>query len=213
MQPDTPPVASGPTMRSLRERQREERAALILSAAQDVFVEKGYYDASIDEIAARAGVAKGTVYLHFASKEDLLVALVEQQISGFLARVDQVIGEAAPVRVRLEHILLDVYTRMHEKRNQVLLELHSMGVTRSVIEKRGEFQARIKQVMERIAVLLEEGKRNGELDAAVPTPVMVATFVTLMSPGGYEQLLAGGLVSPAELVGYVSRIFFPPETV
>ncbi len=210
MPSETPAVGSGPTMRSLRERQREERAALILSAAQDVFVDKGYYDASIDEIAARAGVAKGTVYLHFASKEHLLVALVEQQISGFLARVDQVIGEAAPVRARLERILLDVYTRMHEKRNQVLLELNSsMGVTRQVLEKRPELQARLKQVLERIAALLEEGKRSGELDAAVPTPVMAATFVTLMSPGGYEQLLTGGLVSPAELVGYVGRIFFP----
>src|SRR5213076_2188762 len=81
-----------PTMRSLRERQRQERAALILGVAQDVFADKGYYDASIDEIAARAGIAKGTVYLHFASKEDLLVALVERQINEFLARVDQVTG-------------------------------------------------------------------------------------------------------------------------
>lgn len=203
-------VHPGPTMRSLRERQREERAALILDAAQDVFADKGYHDASIDQIAARAGIAKGTVYLHFASKEDLLVALVEQQIVGFLARVDHVAGEAATVRARLELILLDVYTRMRERRNQVLLELNnSLGLTESVIGKRGELRAHMAQAMERIAALLEEGKRTGELDAAVPTPIMAATFVTLVSPSGYEQLLTGGRVSPAELVAYVSRIFFP----
>jgi TetR/AcrR family transcriptional regulator, fatty acid metabolism regulator protein len=210
MSRNTPTPNSVPTMRSLRERQREERAALILGAAQDVFADKGYYDASIDEIAARAGIAKGTVYLHFASKEDLLVALVEQQIIGFLARVDHVISEVATVRARLESILLDVYTRMQEKRNQVLLELNnSMGLTKSVIQKRGELQAPIAQAMERIAVLLEEGKRTGELDAAVPTPIMVATFVTLVSPSGYEQLLTSGQVSPAELVTYARRIFSP----
>src|SRR5215204_7761596 len=127
---------SGPTMRSLRERQREERAALILSAAQDVFIDKGYYDASIDEIAARAGIAKGTVYLHFAGKEDLLVALVEQQINEFLARLDHVIGERLTVRERLEEILLDVFTRIRAKRNQVLLELNNgVGLANSVIEK------------------------------------------------------------------------------
>src|SRR5262245_4111561 len=126
----------GPTMSSLRERQRQERAALILGVAQDVFADKGYYDASIDEIAARAGIAKGTVYLHFAGKEDLLVALVEQQITGFLAEVDHVIGESNTVRERLEQILLDVFTRIQEKRNQVLLQLHnSMGLANSVIEK------------------------------------------------------------------------------
>lgn len=203
-------VHPGPTMRSLREQQREERAALILGVAQDVFADKGYHDASIDEIAARAGIAKGTVYLHFASKEDLLVALVEQQIVGFLARVDRVTGEAATVRARLELILLDVYTRMRQRRNRVLLELNSsLGLTEGVIGRRGELRAHIARAMERIAALLEEGKRSGELDTAVPTPIMVATLVTLLSPSGYEQLLTSGRVSPAELAAHVGRIFFP----
>jgi AcrR family transcriptional regulator len=197
-------------MRTLRERQREERAALILAAAQEVFTDKGYYDASIDEIAARAGIAKATVYLHFASKEDLLGALVEQQLRGFLARVDQVSAEPLPVRERLEQILLDVYTRMHEQRNQVLLDLHaSVGLTTSIIAKRADLQVQQAQTLERIAALLEEGKRTGALDSAVPTPIMLATLVTLISPSGYQRLLTSGEVSPAELTRYVSRTFFP----
>jgi AcrR family transcriptional regulator len=197
-------------MRSLRERQREERAALILSAAQDVFAEKGYYDASIDDIAAQAGIAKGTVYLHFASKEDLLVALLEQQIIDFLAWVDQVSTETRTVQARLEQILLYVFMRMQEKRNQVLLEQHtSIGLTKRVIEKREGLKVHMAQAMERIAALLEEGKLTGDLDRMVPTSIMVATFVSLISPSGYEQLLASGQVSPTELVSYVSRIFFP----
>lgn len=205
-----PAAKSSPTMASLKERQREERAALILRAAQEVFTERGYYDTSIDEIAARAGIAKGTVYLHFASKEDLLVALVEQQIVGFLSFVDQVIGAPLTVRARLDQILLNVYTRMQEQRNQVLLELNTrLGLTKSVIDRRADLQAHIAQAMERITALLEEGKRSGELDSTVPTPIMVATFVTLVSPSGYEQLLISGQVAPAELVAYVGRIFFP----
>ena len=49
------------------------------------------------------------------------------------------------------------------------------GLSKGVIEKRVELQARIAEVMERIASLFEEGKRTGELDPAVPTPIMVAT--------------------------------------
>src|SRR5262245_4971040 len=121
-------VNPGVPMRSLRERQREERAALILGVANEVFADKGYYDASMDEIAARAGIAKGTVYLHFASKEELLIALVEQQISEFLARVDQTVSERTTVRERLDQIFLDVFTRIQAKRNHALLELNnSMG--------------------------------------------------------------------------------------
>jgi AcrR family transcriptional regulator len=204
---------SRPTMRSLRERQREERAALIIGAAGDVFADKGYYDASIDEIAARAGIAKGTVYLHFDSKEDLLVALVEQQISAFLEHVDHVACEPLPVRERLERILLYVFLRMHEQRNQVLLELNTRsGLTRRVIDRRVGLQAHIAQAMERIEALLEEGKRTAELDTTVPTPIMVATFVTLVSPSGYEHLLTSGQVTPAELAQHVGRIFFPSSS-
>ena len=197
-------------MRSLRERQREERAALILDAAQQVFADKGYYDAAIDEIAAQVGIAKGTVYLHFASKEDLLVALVERHLTGFLAEIERVSGETLPVRARLEGILLDVYTRMHEQRNQVLLELHSrFGLTKNVIARRPILTAKIERAMGQIAALLEEGKRGGELDDTVPTPIMVATFVTLVSPSGYEQLLTSGETTPRELAAHISRTFFP----
>lgn len=200
-----------PPMRSLRDRQRAERAALILAVAQEVFADQGYYHASIDEIAARAGIAKGTVYLHFASKDDLLGALIAEQITEFATHVDQVVSAPASVRERLDQIFFDVFSRIQAKRNQVLLELHtSMGLTQRVIQKREELQAHLTQALERIAALLEEGKRTGELDRTVPTPIMLATFVTLVSPSGYEQLLTSDQVSPAELVSYVRRIFFPP---
>jgi TetR/AcrR family fatty acid metabolism transcriptional regulator len=197
-----------PMTRSLKERQREERAALILEAAYDVLVEKGYHEASIDEIAARVGISKGAVYLHFASKEDLVVALLEQQIVRFLAVVDHVIGEATTVRARLEQILLHTYIGIQGER-QVLLELiNRIGLTRGVIEKRRDLEGRIAEATERIAVLFEEGKRTGELDPAVPTPIMVATFVGLLSPHSYEQLLTSGQFSPAELVTSISHILF-----
>jgi AcrR family transcriptional regulator len=197
-------------MHTLRERQREERAALILAVAQEVFADKGYYDASIDEIAARAGIAKGTVYLHYSGKEDLLVALIAQQITEFALHVERVVSAPAPVRERLDRIFLDVFTRIQARRNQVLLELHNrMGLTTRVLARHGDLQAHSARVRERIAALIEEGKRTGELDHTVPTSIMLATFVTLVSPTGYEQLLTSGAVSPPELVTYVRRIFFP----
>ncbi|HEY1012508.1 MAG TPA: helix-turn-helix domain-containing protein, partial [Herpetosiphonaceae bacterium] len=202
-----PPGQAGPPMRSLRERQREERAALILAAAQEVFADKGYHDASIDEIAARVGVAKGTVYLHFASKEELLVALAAQQINAFAAWVDQALGGPGTVRERLEQLLLYVYERIRERRNQALLEMHArLGLTSQVLDRRGELQALLAGAQERIAALVAEGQRRGELDASVPAPVMLATVAALLAPGAYEPLLSGGQIAPAELVAHVSKI-------
>ena len=81
MQPTTAP-------RSLKEKQRQEREALILQAAEEVLMERGYHETSIDEIAARVGIAKGTVYLHFPSKEDLVVAIFERDMQQLLQYID-----------------------------------------------------------------------------------------------------------------------------
>ncbi|HYF63745.1 MAG TPA: TetR/AcrR family transcriptional regulator [Herpetosiphonaceae bacterium] len=211
--PRTPSSAPAETpMRSLRERQRAERAALILSAASAVFAEKGYADAAIDEIAARAGIAKGTVYLHFASKDDLVAALAEGQIRAFVAWLDELVGAPLSVRERLERLLLYVYARIHEQHNQVLLELnHRMGLSAKVIETHADLQSRLAQVHGRLAALIDEGKRAGELADAVPTPVMLATLVALLSPGAYEHLLTSQQLAPAALAGMVSHILFPPH--
>lgn len=198
------------SMRSLRERQREERAALILEVAQQIFSEKGYVEASIDEIAARTGIAKGTVYLHFASKEELVVALFEQQFKQFLQQIEQILSETMPMRLRLEHLLLDVYTRIQAQGNQVLIDLNPrLGLTTSLINKRPDLAAYSTQAMELISGLINEGQTNGELDPNVPSMVMVATLVNMLSPNSYERLLASGQITPAELAGYLSRSFFP----
>jgi AcrR family transcriptional regulator len=58
---------------------RDAREAL-LQAAQELFAERGYRDASVDEIAERAGYSKGAVYWHFPSKDDLFFALMEERV-------------------------------------------------------------------------------------------------------------------------------------
>lgn len=60
----------------------EERRRDILDAALGLFAEHGYRDTTVDQIAARAGVAKGTVYLYFEAKEDLLLALKRRYLEG-----------------------------------------------------------------------------------------------------------------------------------
>jgi AcrR family transcriptional regulator len=65
--------------RSARAEARDGREAL-LDAALGVFAERGYRDASIDEIAERAGYSKGAVYWHFSSKDELFSTLLEERL-------------------------------------------------------------------------------------------------------------------------------------
>ncbi len=61
-----------------REEFRERRRDVILEVAAAVFAEKGYQRATVKEIAARAGIAPGTIYLYFSSKRDILLAIVNE---------------------------------------------------------------------------------------------------------------------------------------
>jgi len=65
-----------------RERRKEARPGELLDAALDLFVEKGFAAPRVEEVAARAGVSKGTLFLYFQSKEDLFKAVVRENISG-----------------------------------------------------------------------------------------------------------------------------------
>lgn len=67
---------------SRRERRKDARPGELLDAALDLFVEKGFAATRSEEVAARAGVSKGTLFLYFPSKEELFKAVVRENISG-----------------------------------------------------------------------------------------------------------------------------------
>jgi len=68
---------------SPRTKGRKERIAEIAVAAKGVFFKKGYFDSTIDEIARRAGISKGTIYLYFNNKDELYVSLMLPLIQEF----------------------------------------------------------------------------------------------------------------------------------
>lgn len=68
-----------------RERRKEARPGELLDAALDLFVEKGFAATRSEEVAARAGVSKGTLFLYFPSKDELFKAVVRENISGRFA--------------------------------------------------------------------------------------------------------------------------------
>ena len=61
-----------------RERRLEHTRSLLLDAAEDVFAEKGFTAATLDDIAHAAGYTKGAIYKHFATKEDLFLAVSDR---------------------------------------------------------------------------------------------------------------------------------------
>lgn len=76
--PPAPPEPAVPR----RARRKEARPGELIEAALDLFVEKGFAATRVEEVAARAGVSKGTLFLYFPSKEDLFKAVVRENLAG-----------------------------------------------------------------------------------------------------------------------------------
>jgi len=90
---------------SPRQRRKEARPAELMAAALELFVSRGFAATRLDDVAAHAGVAKGTLYLYFDSKEALFKAVIQQGIVPILEQdaelVDSFAGTSAELLQRL----------------------------------------------------------------------------------------------------------------
>lgn len=77
------------SLNTKRARRKDARPGELLDAALDLFVERGYAATRVEEVAARAGVSKGTLFLYFKTKEELFQAVVTHNIVGLFAQWEQ----------------------------------------------------------------------------------------------------------------------------
>jgi TetR/AcrR family fatty acid metabolism transcriptional regulator len=200
-------VADGP--RSLKDRQREERERLILDAAEELLAEKGYHEMSIDEIAARVGVSKGTVYLHFPSKEELVLAQLERGMRRFIQSADVVLTSAASPSEKLRSLIELIYGQTFRERSQFFTSIQENAELRNrLMDRKREFHEQWEALSQRVTQAFDDGKSHGEFDVTIPTPLLVSMFWSLLSPHTYERVIEQEQMSIEEMVSHLSRFFF-----
>ena len=107
----------------------EERPQQILDAALSVFAEHGIAEARLEEIAARAGVSKGTIYLYFPSKEELFREVVRQKVGPLIANADKMIASELSAEEQLKSYIAHQWGCLGLEDSEgwirlVMLELH-----------------------------------------------------------------------------------------
>src|ERR1700740_1174744 len=80
---------------------RDERRGQLLIAASDIFVDRGYHAAGMDEIAERAGVSKPVLYQHFSSKLELYLAVLNRHVENLVSGVRQALRTTTENRQRV----------------------------------------------------------------------------------------------------------------
>jgi len=113
--------------RATREEDKVERRREILDAAERLFRERPEGLANMDELAEQAGVAKGTLYLYFPSKEEVLIALHERNMGGFFAKLQTALASGR--RFGLEDLLGLGRKELVEQPARLALASHVVGLT------------------------------------------------------------------------------------
>lgn len=160
-------------------RRKEARPEEILSAALDVFVERGFARARLEEVARRAGVTKGTIYLYFKSKDALFKAVVRETIVPVIAQGEEMARSFTGSARDLVERLVREYWRL-------VGETRLAGIPKLMMAEAATFPALTKfyydEVVTRghrlMAGVIERGIKSGEF-----RPVNVAVAAKLaMSP-------------------------------
>lgn len=168
---------------------KQQRREQILAAASEVFAEKGYHSASISEVIVRAGIARGTFYLYFTSKHNVLEAILDNVLSTLRARIMPIeVGpEARPPNVQL-----------HENIRRVLsFATEEPMLTRLVLEHGlspdDEVAGRVTRFWDHVAEMIESSLTQGmELQMVRQCDVRLVARASLGAIRGVVELLAFG---------------------
>src|SRR5215218_11182606 len=101
----------------------EARRAAILEAALEEFTARGFEAARLDDVAKRAGVAKGTIYLYFADKETLFQELVRSMVHPVLGTLEKLREVDIPARVLVETLLTTFVREVYATRRKDIIRL------------------------------------------------------------------------------------------
>jgi AcrR family transcriptional regulator len=194
----------------------QERRTQILQAARDCFAERGYAVTRVEEIAKAAGLSKGGLYVHFASKEAIFDALHDEEVARAGEALALIRALPLPAREKLGALAAGIVARYvsSEQHRRFLLVLGEVGlstpsVQAKVLATHGMFVAAITE-------MVEEGIASGEFRPVDPRHA--ALLLKVLSDGiegaialGYEMETAAFLQEAVDILlhGLASRSASP----
>lgn len=165
------------------ERRKDARPQELLASAIELFVERGFASTRLEDVARRAGVSKGTLYLYYANKEDLFKAVVRQSIIPMIDDADASVAEFDGHSAELlRHVILSWWRRIGATK--------ASGISKLILAEADNFPELAhfyrQEVMTRgitmMSNMLERGIRRGEfrdVDVAQTAQVLIAPLMML----------------------------------
>lgn len=188
-------------MRAQHEESRLRRRSEIVRAAVDVFAARGYFSARMREVAERAGVADGTLYLYFKGKEDLLVSILEEYAEAFLLRARRDCEGIDSPRDKLRRIVERHLVSLQNDR--ALAQIFQIELRHSRRFLRRVARGKVADYLNLLQEVVKEGQTQGVFRRDVPPELAARAIFGALD----EQVTAWVLAAkPADLQAQVEPL-------
>ena len=146
------------------------RSRAILATASRLFAEKGYSQATTAEIAREAGVAEGTLYHHFGSKDGIFLNLFDETMEGYLDGIERILARGASGRETLSAFARFHFHYVSLRREQYLILLRDFPVHLTVehFASGSPQREKLDRITKLFARILARGKADGTLRLPFP---------------------------------------------
>jgi TetR/AcrR family fatty acid metabolism transcriptional regulator len=147
------------TIESAEEKSRNGKREAILRAAAHVFARSGYFNAKVSDVARKAGVADGTVYLYFKNKDDLLTSIFSWAMGEFIGSAKSELAEIADPREKLRRFASLHFSMLEQERDiAIVFQIELRQSTKFMEQFSTTYLAQYLQMLREI---IEEGQRRG----------------------------------------------------
>jgi AcrR family transcriptional regulator len=143
----------------LTEEEQMRRRREIFNAALHLFLDKGFNETSMREIAEAAGVGKSTLYDYFVTKDDILLSVVEEEVQGLVDRARQIASQPVGPQEKILQIVQDYLNYLTT--NEVFFVRLSLEVQRLASASQARIQAKRHAYQEVIRAVIDEGIQAG----------------------------------------------------
>lgn len=177
-----------------RERERRIRESEIIDAAEAVFCEKGYDNASMDEIAKKAEFTKRTLYQYFINKEDLYFAVALKGFKKLFSYLKEGLDSKNNGFERIK-LSCDAYNRFYNDFPEVFRLINYIGYVKKESidksERRKELIDFNNSIFTEVSKVIEEGKTDGSIRSGLDS-VKVTSSLVFMITGLFSLLSTSG---------------------
>ncbi|MBC8234662.1 TetR/AcrR family transcriptional regulator [bacterium] len=177
----------------------------ILDAAVKVFAQNGFYNSKVLDIAKEAGVANGTVYLYFPSKDDILISIFEEQMGELIDYMEREIQKEIGSLNKLQKL---VSMQMHLiETNSELTELLLVELRQSKKFLRSNATDMMSKYIDMISDILREGIAEGTIDENIDVTIVGTMLFSAVEGLATRWILEGASYSLDKATDTVIKVF------